>query len=71
MINMIEIFGYISMVVVLISTMMKDMKRLRIINSIGCLMFVIYGLYMQTYPIVAMNIVVILIHFWRLYKGES
>jgi len=50
---------------------MKDMKRLRIINSIGCLMFVIYGLYMQTYPIVAMNIVVILIHFWRLYKGES
>jgi Flp pilus assembly protein protease CpaA len=71
MINMIEIFGYISMVVVLISTMMKDMKRLRIINSIGCLMFVIYGLYMQTYPIVAMNIVVILIHLWRLYKGES
>ena len=68
---MIEVFGYISMIVVLISTMMKDMKRLRIINSIGCLMFVIYGLYMQTYPIVVMNIVVILIHFWRLYKGES
>jgi hypothetical protein len=68
---MIEVFGYISMIVVLISTMMKDMKKLRIINSIGCLMFVIYGLYMQTYPIVAMNIVVILIHFWRLYKGES
>jgi hypothetical protein len=71
MINMIEIFGYISMVVVLISTMMKDMKRLRIINSIGCLMFIIYGLILSAYPIVLMNSIVILIHIWRLYKGES
>ncbi len=71
MINMIEIFGYISMVVVLISTMMKDMKLLRIINSIGCLMFIIYGLILSAYPIVLMNSIVILIHIWRLYKGES
>ncbi len=59
------------MVVVLISTMMKDMKRLRIINSIGCLMFIIYGLILSAYPIVLMNSIVILIHIWRLYKGES
>jgi hypothetical protein len=68
---MVEIFGYISMIVVLISTMMKDIKRLRLFNSIGCIMFVIYGLIMETYPIVVMNIIVILIHFWRLYKGDE
>ncbi len=59
------------MIVVLISTMMKDIKRLRLFNSIGCIMFVIYGLIMETYPIVVMNIIVILIHFWRLYKGDE
>lgn len=67
---MIEIWGYISMIVVLASMMMKDMKKLRITNSIACSMFVLYGLVHQTYPIVIMNILVIAINIFRLKKGE-
>jgi len=65
---MIEIWGYISMIVVLASMMMKDMKRLRITNSIACAMFVVYGLIHETYPIVIMNILVILINLYQLKK---
>jgi hypothetical protein len=67
---MIEIWGYISMIVVLISVLMKDIKKLRMINTISCIMFVIYGVALGAYPIVIMNTLVIAINIWRLYKGE-
>jgi hypothetical protein len=67
---MIEIWGYISMIVVLASMMMKDMKKLRITNSIACAMFVVYGLIHETYPIVIMNILVILINLYQLKKNK-
>ncbi|RMG82511.1 MAG: uroporphyrinogen decarboxylase, partial [Bacteroidetes bacterium] len=38
-----EIIGYLAMAGVLISFFMKDIKMLRIINTIGCGFFVIYG----------------------------
>ena len=68
--ELLEIWGYLSMVVVLLSMLMKDMKWLRITNSIACAMFIIYGYYHQTYPVVIMNILVILINLIRLRKSE-
>jgi len=66
--NPIEIFGYISMIVVLISMMMKDVKTLRIVNSIACAMFVAYGFILNAYPIVIMNILVIAINVYQIIK---
>jgi Flp pilus assembly protein protease CpaA len=66
----IEIFGYVSMVVVLISMLMGDIKKLRIVNSIACAMFVIYGISLHAYPIVIMNVLVIVINLYRLSKGK-
>ena len=66
----IEIYGYISMIVVIISMLMKDMKRLRIINTISCAMFLIYGLILSAYPIVLLNTTIIFINLFKLSKGE-
>ena len=66
----IELWGYLSMIVVLISTAMKDMKKLRLTNIIGCLMFIVYGSFKGATPVVIMNIVVILIHLWHLFKHK-
>jgi hypothetical protein len=68
--NSVEIFGYISMLVVIWSMTMKDMKWLRIVNSISCGMFIVYGFLMMAYPLVVMNSIVILINVYRLIKGE-
>ena len=58
------------MVFVLLSMLMKDMKKLRIINSISCAMFIIYGVVLGAYPIVLLNALVILINLYRLIFGE-
>lgn len=68
--NSVEIFGYISMCVVIWSMTMKNIKMLRIVNSISCGMFIIYGVLMNAYPLVIMNSVVIGINVFRLLKGE-
>ncbi len=68
--NYLEIFGYLSMIVVLISMMMENMKLLRIINSIACSMFIIYGYFHGAYPVVLMNIIVIIINLYKLKLGK-
>lgn len=49
---------------------MKNIKWLRIVNAVSCAMFLIYGLVLNAYPIVIMNIIVIGINIFRLIKGE-
>ncbi|MFD2552446.1 uroporphyrinogen decarboxylase [Bizionia sediminis] len=51
-----EWVGYLAMAGLLISFTMKDVKNLRIINTIGCILFVIYGFMLQTaWPIIISN----------------
>jgi hypothetical protein len=66
----IEIWGYISMIVVVVSMLMKNIKKLRLLNTVACSMFVIYGVVLNAYPIVIMNLIVIGINIFRLIKGE-
>ena len=42
-ISITEWVGYLAMTTVLISFLMKSVVKLRIINSLGCLVFVLYG----------------------------
>lgn len=58
------------MIIVLISMMMENMKTLRILNSIACAMFVVYGYLHGAYPVVLMNIIVIVINLIKLKKGK-
>lgn len=67
---MIEIFGYVSMVVVLVSMLMKNIRTLRIVNTVACVMFVVYGFLLHAYPIVIMNLLVIGINLYQLKKGR-
>lgn len=66
----IEIFGYISMIVVLVSMTMDNIKKLRIVNSIACAMFIIYGIALGATPIIVMNVLVIAINLYNLSKGK-
>ena len=69
---LVEIVGYLAMLTLLVSFMMKDVTKLRIINSIGCLLFVIYGFMLNiSYPIVVTNTAIILINFYYLYIEKS
>ena len=65
-IELTEWVGYLAMTVLLVSFMMKNVIKLRIINSVGCLFFVIYGLMLSQYPIVITNLAIILINLYYL-----
>lgn len=70
---MTEIIGYIGSVLIAASLMMSNIKRLRIINLIGALIFVAYGLMAKAYPIVLVNgfIAVIDAYYLGLMRGRK
>lgn len=65
---LIEWVGYGASLFIAISLLMTDLVKLRIINSIGCLLFVIYGFTVGAYPVAIANIIIILINLYHLYK---
>ncbi|WP_104734481.1 uroporphyrinogen decarboxylase [Hanstruepera ponticola] len=60
--------GYAAMATVLISFLMKKVNNLRMVNSVGCLLFVIYGFMLNplSYPIVITNTAIFLINIYYL-----
>jgi Flp pilus assembly protein protease CpaA len=64
----VEIYGYLSMLVVVASCLMKDVLKLRIGNLIGCVMFVAYGIMKDAMPVVVMNVIIIAIHGYYIAK---
>ena len=71
-IEITEWVGYAAMLALLISFMMKDVKKLRIINSVGCGLFVVYGIMLATsWPIVITNSAIICINFYYLFIKKN
>ena len=67
-----EWVGYVAMVVLLISFMMKNVRKLRIINTLGCALFVLYGLLLSiSWPIVISNVAIICINFYYLFVKKN
>ncbi|MBO4601864.1 MAG: YgjV family protein [Salinivirgaceae bacterium] len=51
----IEGIGYAASVVLLLAMLMTSVVKLRIINTLGCILFVIYALLIKSYPVALMN----------------
>ena len=64
-----EWVGYFALAGVLISFLMKDIRRLRIINTVGCLLFILYGFLLDiSWPIVITNAGITTINLFYLTK---
>ena len=64
----LDIIGYIGSAFVLASFLMATVKKLRIINSIGSIVTIVYGVLIQAYPTVFMNACLLLINVYYLVK---
>ena len=65
---LIEIFGYIGSFLVLVSFLMVSVVKLRVVNTIGSLIFMIYALIIKSYPTAIMNFCLVLINLHFLYR---
>jgi hypothetical protein len=70
----LEMLGYLGTVLVAISLMMPSLVRLRLINSLGSVVFVIYGILIHAYPVAALNGFIFCInafHLIRMYRQKD
>ncbi|GAA5192265.1 YgjV family protein [Ferrimonas gelatinilytica] len=69
-----EWVGYAASVLVAISLMMTDIKKLRWWNTAGCALFSAYGVAISAYPVALLNGFIVLVnlyYLWRIYRFEQ
>ena len=64
----IEMVGYLGSFLVLVSFLMTSVFKLRVINTIGSVIFTIYALIIHSYPTAVMNACLVLINLRFLWK---
>jgi hypothetical protein len=71
-INATEFVGYLAMLVLLISFLMKNIRHLRMLNSIACAFFVAYGFMLATsWPIIISNAAIMGINIYYLFLKKK
>lgn len=68
MIPLYELIGYVASFFVAISLVMSSLLALRILNLIGAISFVIYGVWVGATPIVITNAFITLVDIWYLVR---
>lgn len=65
---MIEMIGYVGSALVVVSMLMTSVVRLRIVNTVGSLIFMCYALIIGSYPTALMNLCLIGINLTQLFR---
>ncbi|TVP95451.1 MAG: hypothetical protein EA374_03980 [Acholeplasmatales bacterium] len=69
-----EWIGYAASLIILISMFMRSLRRLRIINLVGALLFTYYGYAIGAYPVLLMNGLIVginVLHLRRMYTARD
>lgn len=66
-----ELVGIAGTLFVLLSFLMKDLTKVRVINIIGAVLFVIYGLLIGAFATWLLNGVLVAVHIVYLIKGKK
>ena len=67
----IEIIGYLAPAFLVLSFFFKDVSKLRLINSIGCVFFITYGFLISAYPVVIANAIIVSINTYHLFFSKK
>ncbi|MEN2403184.1 uroporphyrinogen decarboxylase [Flavobacterium sp. MC2016-06] len=71
-ITLTEAVGYLASFALMVSFLMKNINALRIVNSIGCSLFVIYGFMLATsWPIIITNLFILGVNIFYLSKSRN
>ena len=70
-VDIFELIGYSASILVATSLTMRSMLKLRIINFIGSLCFVIYGLLIGAWPVVVLNGFTMMTNLYYLHQMQQ
>jgi 4-amino-4-deoxy-L-arabinose transferase-like glycosyltransferase len=68
---MTEILGWVATALVLLSFTIQDMRRLRLVNMLGCILWIGYGFILMIKPVIFVNVSILIIHSYWLIKNKS
>ena len=66
---LIELVGILAGLLVLGSFLFKDQVKIRTVNAVGSVVFVVYGILITSYATIFLNAVMIIVQIHYLYKG--
>lgn len=66
-----DIFGYIGTVLVLSSFLIEDVFKLRLVNSVGSVFWIVYGVLVSASPTILVNTAVLLIHIIWFFRKRN
>lgn len=64
----VEWVGYVASALIVVSLIMTSVVKLRVLNTAGCVLFVVYGFIIGAYPVASSNLMIVLINLYHLYK---
>lgn len=67
----VEIVGYIATVFILTSLALSNLKALRIVNSLGAIGWITYGVLVGSSSIIVGNVIMILINIYKYWKENK
>ncbi len=71
-VSITEWVGYLASAVLLVSFTMKSLSKLRLVNSMGAILFVVYGFMLNTsWPIIITNTAILGINIYYLTKTKK
>lgn len=68
---LIDYIGYAASLFVLLSFVMKKIATLRMVNIIGCSLFIAYGAFISSWPIIITNVSIVLVNGYYLIQYYS
>jgi len=69
--NFLDLFGYLSSFIILVSLTMSSIIKLRWINLVGAALFTIYGVMLKSVPTAFLNFGIVIIDIYYLFKLYS
>ncbi len=70
-INWVEVMGVIATLFVFIGFTQSDTTRIRVLNSIGSALFVVYGIFLGALSVWLLNGACLLLNIYKIIKEES
>ena len=68
----IELIGYLATAILVISFLPKQVKWIRLVNLLGCLLFVVYGILLGwKFPLIISNGLIACIQVYHLLRAKK
>lgn len=64
----VEILGIVASLFVIGAFLFKNVKIIRLLDAVGALLYVIYGILIHSYANILLNTVLIAVQIYHLYK---